>query len=169
MKKYDDLRSAINDLIASEADVIADLTLEDLVRYREDPVKFIRGIGLKILRVPCGQLLILLNPYHEPTALGRLGIAKSEEGITFNPFAIRGIRYALNYIIKRHEVVSKYLYGEGLPVYAITYYIERVLYPELESKFADEVVGYKLVKYELEKVSRDLSTHGYKLYMKGGL
>jgi len=41
-----------------------------------------------------------------------------EDGIYFNPFAIREIRYALNWLINREELIETALHGSGAPMFS---------------------------------------------------
>ena len=47
---------------------------------------------------------------------GGEGESYREDGIYFNPFAIREIRYALNWLINREEIVETVLGGSGAPM-----------------------------------------------------
>jgi peptide/nickel transport system substrate-binding protein len=57
---------------------------------------------------------IYVNPYPNKapyTAAGKDGKA------VFNPFAIREVRYALNFLINRKQIIDEIMVGAGLPMY----------------------------------------------------
>ncbi|WP_158523824.1 ABC transporter substrate-binding protein [Thermococcus henrietii] len=45
------------------------------------------------------------------------GLVKTPSGIKFNPLALRGVRYALNWLINRQYLVNQILQGSGAPLF----------------------------------------------------
>jgi len=60
--------------------------------------------NIRIYESPGGRLSLLLNP--------------AESNTTLNPFSIREVRYALNYLIDRELVINEVLRGFGAPLYS---------------------------------------------------
>ncbi len=71
------------------------------------PLEITKGLkndpNIHIYESPGGRLSILLNPAISNT--------------TLNPFSIREVRYAMNYLIDRELVVNEILRGYGAPLY----------------------------------------------------
>lgn len=59
-------------------------------------------------------LSILMNPY--PNA-APYTVATRDGKTLFNPFAIREVRYALNFLINRKQIIDEIMVGAGLPMY----------------------------------------------------
>lgn len=73
------------------------MPLELVSANRNDPnVKVYESVG--------GSLSILLNPAPDPNGL--------------NPFSIKEVRYAMNYLINRHLIVDEILKGFGSPMFS---------------------------------------------------
>lgn len=70
---------------------------------------------LDVYSVPSGSWSLSLNPYpnEEPYYF-----EKDEETI-FNPFAIRDLRFALNFLINRQYIVDEIMDGAGGPMYSM--------------------------------------------------
>ncbi len=64
---------------------------------------------LDVYKIPSGTWSININPY--PNAAPY--IAKTKDGEFFNPFAIREVRYALNWLINRKYIVDEICAGDG--------------------------------------------------------
>ena len=133
------LSKVIKDLLSGKADIVYGLTYNDVVSIFGS-VRALEKRGFKVIKTPDAILAIVLNT-NSPNpnkVLSSLGIVETKEGVMFNPFAIREIRFALNYLINRQEFINKYLEGEGEPTYALANsYAERLIYPELFTKFND--------------------------------
>ena len=69
-----------------------------------DLVKKLEAEGFKVIAPLSGLVDILVNP------------VKCKDG-SFNPFTIREVRYALNYLINRKEIVDKIYKGGAVPAY----------------------------------------------------
>lgn len=64
---------------------------------------------LDVYQIPSGSWSLLLNPY--PNEAPYTGVVDGKE--EFNPFAIREIRFALNFLINRQYIVDEILGGAG--------------------------------------------------------
>src|SRR6056297_99921 len=70
---------------------------------------------LDIYSVPSGSWSLNINPYP-----GKAPYQVEKDGETlFNPFAIREIRFALNWLIDRKYIVDEILGGAGFPMYCM--------------------------------------------------
>ena len=59
-------------------------------------------------------LSILMNPY--PNA-APYTVATRDGKTLFNPFAIREVRFAMNFLINRKQIIDEIMVGAGLPMY----------------------------------------------------
>jgi peptide/nickel transport system substrate-binding protein len=59
-------------------------------------------------------LSLLMNPY--PNA-APYTVAARDGKTRFNPFAIREVRYALNFLVNRKQIIDEIMVGAGLPMY----------------------------------------------------
>lgn len=95
---YLDENVATNDVRARNLDTYFWRLPLDLVQsLKDDP-------NIRIYDAPGGSLSLLLNP--APTS------------DTLNPFSIREVRYAMNYLIDRDLIVNEVLKGFGAPMYS---------------------------------------------------
>ncbi|RLI38689.1 hypothetical protein DRO60_02870, partial [Candidatus Bathyarchaeota archaeon] len=96
-----------------------------------------------------------------------------DTGIYFNPFALRPVRYALNWLINRKYLVDRVWGGSGAPMFSA------IQPSEYANQFVEEVYeelgllpeGYpdyaaELVNKTFEKIRPKLQEHGYDLYLK---
>src|SRR6056297_733850 len=70
---------------------------------------------LEIYSIPSGSWSLPINPFPNEAPYQ---VEKGEE-ILFNPFAIREIRFALNFLINRKYIVDEILGGAGFPMYCM--------------------------------------------------
>jgi peptide/nickel transport system substrate-binding protein len=71
---------------------------------------------LEVYAVPETSWDLLLNPY--PNKAPYVAKSKKDGAASFNPFAIREVRFALNFLIDRKKVVDEILSGAGQPKYS---------------------------------------------------
>lgn len=70
---------------------------------------------LSVVNVPSGSWSLMINPIPN-----KAPYTWTVEGKTyFNPFAIREVRFALNFLINRKQIVDEILGGAGLPMYTM--------------------------------------------------
>lgn len=101
---------ATKDIIEGKADVF----------FQAVPAKIFRGLSeaekakLDTYAVPSGSWSLMLNPIPNKAPY----TWTKKDGVTeFNPFAIREVRYALNWLINRKKLVDEILLGQGDPMF----------------------------------------------------
>ncbi len=95
---YLDESVAVNEVKAGNLDTYFwSIPLDVVQELRNDP-------NVKIYESAGGSLSLLLNP------------APADD--TLNPFAIREVRYAMNYLINRDLIINEVLKGFGVPMYS---------------------------------------------------
>ena len=95
---YFDENVAVNEVRAGNLDTYFwRIPLDVVQELKRDP-------NVRIYEAPGGSLSLLLNP------------APADD--TINPFSIREVRYAVNYLIDRDSIVSEVLRGFGAPMYS---------------------------------------------------
>ena len=70
---------------------------------------------LEIYSVPSGAWSLNINPYPNEAPYQ----VEKEDDVVFNPFAIREIRFAINFLIDRKYIVDEILGGAGFPLYCM--------------------------------------------------
>ncbi len=70
---------------------------------------------LDFYTVPSGSWSLLFNPIPNEAPY----LVKADEKEYFNPFAIREIRFAMNYLISRKYIVDEILLGSGGPMFSM--------------------------------------------------
>jgi peptide/nickel transport system substrate-binding protein len=71
---------------------------------------------LDVYGVPSGSWSLLLNPY--PNA-APYQVALKDGTTTFNPLAIKDVRFAINFLIDRKKLVDEVLQGTGIPMFSM--------------------------------------------------
>lgn len=71
---------------------------------------------LEVYAVPENSWALLFNPY--PNKAPYVAKSKKSGASSFNPFAIREVRFAMNFLINRKQVVDEILAGAGQPKYS---------------------------------------------------
>lgn len=70
---------------------------------------------LNVINVPSGSWSILINPVPN-----KAPYTWTVEGKTlFNPFAIREVRFAMNFLINRKQIIDEILGGAGIPMFTM--------------------------------------------------
>lgn len=102
--------------------------LKDVVEGRLDmvytgtPSVLINGLSdtdrekIDIYSVPSGSLALWLNPIPNKAPYTVTTTAGEE---VFNPLAIREVRYALNFLVNRKQIVDEVLLGYGSPMFTL--------------------------------------------------
>ncbi|WP_157727033.1 ABC transporter substrate-binding protein [Thermococcus siculi] len=70
--------------------------------------------ALELYPKTVGSFDLTVNPYHDPDK--DAPIVTNASGVYFNPFAIREVRFALNYLVNRSYIVNNILGGVGTPM-----------------------------------------------------
>ncbi|AEC52817.1 hypothetical protein PNA2_1903 [Pyrococcus sp. NA2] len=94
----------------------------------------------------------------------------------FNPFAIREIRFAMEYLINRNYIVQNILQGSGVPLFIPWISREEYASEKMQSVVdafgldaqGDEEYALKLIDEAMRKAAEDLAKQGYKLEKKNG-
>jgi len=94
----------------------------------------------------------------------------------FNPFAIREIRFALEYLINRNYIVQNILQGSGGPMFTPWTSGDKLAIKKLQPVLdaygldaqGDEEYALKLIDDAMRKAARDLAKMGYKLEKVNG-
>jgi len=101
---------ATKDIIEGKADVF----------FQAVPAIIFRGLKedekakLDLYQVPSGSWSLMINPIPNKAPYTW---TKSDGVTEFNPFAIREIRYAMNWLINRKKLVDEILLGNGDPMF----------------------------------------------------
>jgi len=96
---YLDENVAVNEIKAGNIDTYFwRIPLDIVQELKNDP-------NVKVYEAPGGSLSLLLNP--APAGQDNL-----------NPFAFKEVRYAMNYLINRDNIVNEVLKGFGAPMYS---------------------------------------------------
>jgi len=116
----------IVDRMLLDAKTQQDIALKDVAEGRSDLFNFTTD-GAAFKALPDGvkakldpyaitgssYIDLFVNPY--PNAAPYT--AKLQGGTVFNPFAIREVRFALNFLINRKQIIDEILVGSGVPMY----------------------------------------------------
>ncbi|PKL07483.1 MAG: ABC transporter substrate-binding protein, partial [Spirochaetae bacterium HGW-Spirochaetae-7] len=101
---------AMKDIVEGKADVFFQAVPPAILRTLSEADK----AKLDIYAVPSGSWSLLLNPIPNKAPY----TWTKTDGVTeFNPFAIREVRYALNWLINRKKLVDEILLGAGEPAF----------------------------------------------------
>jgi peptide/nickel transport system substrate-binding protein len=128
--------------------------------------------NLKLIRTASGYWCLLVNPVEEDSAVP--GVVNTTSGeVHFNPFAIREVRYAMNWLIDRKYIIEEILAGGGAPMYSSVQpsqpAIKKVehIYPELgldsqgNFNWANQTINSAL-----SAAAKTLANYGYTLEPK---
>jgi len=105
------------------------------------------------------------------------GLVKTPSGIQFNPFALREVRYAMNWLVNRQYIVSQILQGSGAPMFGpevsgqVNAYT-RIMTVAKALGFTpqgDENYALKLIDDAMNKAAQALKAKGYTLEKKDGI
>ncbi|HPG87088.1 MAG TPA: ABC transporter substrate-binding protein, partial [Spirochaetales bacterium] len=101
---------AMKDIVEGKADVFFQAVPANILRTLSEAEK----AKLDIYAVPSGSWSLMLNPIPNKAPYTW---TKSDGVTEFNPFAIREVRYALNWLINRKKLVDEILLGDGEPMF----------------------------------------------------
>jgi len=100
---------AVRDVIAGTADVYWQAVAPSILRTLSDADR----AKLDFYSVPSGSWSLMVNPIPNQAPYTWTVNGTTE----FNPFAIREVRFALNFLIDRKKLVDEILYGAGEPTF----------------------------------------------------
>ena len=101
---------AMKDVVEGKADVFFQAVPPAILRTLSEADK----AKLDIYAVPSGSWSLTLNPIPNKAPYTW---TKTDGTTEFNPFAIREVRYALNWLINRKKLVDEILLGDGEPMF----------------------------------------------------
>lgn len=119
-------RGPIVDRILVEAKTQEDIAIKDVAEGKSDVFWYAaegatyKGLPsevrakLETYAVPSGSWSLLFNPYPNKAPYA----VRTKAGIAaFNPFAIREVRFAMNFLVNRKQVIDEIISGAGQPKY----------------------------------------------------
>ena len=129
----------------------------------------------KLKLIPSSSSLnaLLFNPYSDEDEAGKWGVATDIDDNTkhFNPFAVREVRFAMNWLINRRYIIDNIMAGGANPMYC-PIGPSHPAYPQIESALkelgltdtGDEAKAIQMITNALQNASQHLEALGYKLY-----
>lgn len=102
---------ALKDVVEGKADLLYTQASPSILRKLSDADRD----KIDIYPVPSGYWSLFFNPI--PNKAPYTWKSETAEEETFNPFAIKEIRFAFNWIMDRKKLVDEILFGEGAPMY----------------------------------------------------
>ncbi len=116
---------------------------------------------------------LLFNPYCDDTELGKYGVATSvkDNKTHFNPFALRKIRFAMNFLISRKYIIEEIMRGSANPQYTVIG-PSHPAFPQIETSIkalglspeGDFDKAKAMIEEAFSKAKEGLKKHGYDLY-----
>ncbi len=151
----------------------------DMFWYEEPGYKFTgvltQGYGGKIQLIKSIGVFwsMVFNPVHDDNNPYLITVG---DKVYFNPFAIREVRYAMNWLISRNFIVQNILKGSGGPMYGtptsgsvVPYQNAKIVAQALGmSAQGDENYALKLIDDALNKAAKSPYLKGHTLVKKDG-
>jgi len=105
------------------------------------------------------------------------GLVNSSGQTKFNPFALREVRFAMNWLINRQYIVSQILQGSGAPLFgtAVSGQVDAYSnYMKVAKALGftpqgDEAYAIKMIDEAMNKAAQELAKKGHKLEKKDGV
>ncbi|CAI1492511.1 Putative solute binding protein [Thermococcus nautili] len=105
------------------------------------------------------------------------GLVNSSGQTKFNPFALREVRYAMNWLINRQYIVSQVLQGSGAPLFgtAVSGQVDAYSNYMMVAKAlgftpqGDEAYAIKMIDEAMNKAAQALKAKGHTLEKKDGV
>ncbi len=114
---------------------------------------------------------VTMNPYHDPDKDAPM--VTLNNGTYFNPFAIRELRFALNYLVNRDYIVNSILNGAGTPMFggvSSTDPVYQYVSPSYRalglSPEGDILYALRLIDEGMRKAQQQVAKYGHKLEKK---
>ncbi|ASJ15947.1 CGP-CTERM sorting domain-containing protein [Thermococcus chitonophagus] len=129
-----------------------------------DKLRLIKSVG--------GEVAIQINPVHDDDNPYLITVGDKQY---FNPFAIKEVRFALNYLINRQYIVTNIYGGSAQPMYgcvrpsvgAATHF-DPVYKAFGFSPVGDVAKAQQIFNEAMKKAAEDLAKQGHKLELKKG-
>ncbi len=151
----------------------------DLYWYEEPGYKFTgilaQGYGGNVQLIKSIGVFwsMVVNPAHDDDNPYLLTVGNK---VYFNPFAIKEVRYALNWLINRNFIIQNILKGSGGPMYGTPTSGSVVPYKNVEvvakalgiTAQGDEQYAFKLIDDALKKAAKSPYLKGHTLEKKNG-
>ena len=122
---------------------------------------------LTLIKTASGYNDLEVNPVHDDDNPYLITVGEKKY---FNPFAIRDVRYALNFLVSRQYIVQNILQGSGQamlggirPSTGANAYFEPVYKTMGITAVADIAKSQQLVENAMKKAADDLAKQGYEL------
>ncbi|RLI90360.1 MAG: CGP-CTERM sorting domain-containing protein [Candidatus Altiarchaeales archaeon] len=158
--------TAITDVAKGDLDIflhsVSGATFKDL------PEDILNNVEL--IKSASGYWEITINMYHDPDDPYLVTVGEKKY---FNPFAIREVRFALNFLISRQYIVQNILQGSGAAMFGsirpstgANTYFEPVYKALGLSATADIKKAQDIFERAMKKAAEDLAAKGYKLELK---
>ncbi len=104
------------------------------------------------------------------------GLVNSTGTVKFNPFALRGVRYAMNWLVNRNYIVSNILQGGGAPLYGpeVSGQVDASSRIKLVAKAlgftdqGDEQYAIKMIDQAMNNAAKALAAKGHTLKKVNG-
>ncbi|NJE42979.1 peptide ABC transporter substrate-binding protein [Thermococcus sp. GR6] len=117
---------------------------------------------------------LTFNTYHDPDK--DAPIVTVGDQVYFNPFAIREVRFAMNWLIDRDYIVQNIYQGSGAPMlgcirpsHPANKYFEPVYQALGMSTSGNEDLALKMIDDALNKAAQQVAQYGYTLEKKDGM
>jgi peptide/nickel transport system substrate-binding protein len=130
------------------------------------------GKNLQLIKSVANWLSLDFNLVGDP----KTGLVNASGKVIFNPFALRRVRYAMNFLVSREFIVSNILHGSGAPIYGpiATGQVNASIAMQIVANalgitaHSNEAYGMKLVNEAMESAAKHLKEKGYILVKKDG-
>ena len=123
--------------------------------------------NLKLIKTASAYWEITMNPVHDDDNPYLVTVGEKKY---FNPFAIREVRFAMNWLVSRQYIVQNILQGSGAPMIGgirpstgANPYFEPVYKALGISATADVAKAQKMVEEAMKKAADELAKQGYEL------
>lgn len=159
---------ALKDVIEGKADVL----------FTEAPSVLLRGLSeeerdkIEVYPVPSSYWSLLVNPI--PNAAPYTWKSQNTGEEIFNPFAVKEIRFAMNWLINRKKLIDEIMLGEGSPMYTpcIQGLPGTYKYNLLPTQFGitdtgDEEKALSIIQKEMDKIAQLPQLKGVLVQEKG--
>ncbi len=169
---YLDVRTSqdvgIGDTAAGRTDVFLWSASEAV--WKRMPLSMIQS--LKLIRTASGYWSLVFNPVEDDPAAP--GVVTTTSGkVHFNPFALKDVRYAMNWLIDRRYILEEILAGGGAPMYSPVQPSEPAI-EHVEDVYTDAGLtgegdfdwANQTINDALNAAATTLATYNYILYQK---
>jgi len=130
------------------------------------------GKNLQLIKSVANWLSLDFNLVGDPNT----GLVNASGKIIFNPFALRNVRYAMNFLVSRDFIISNILQGSGAPIFGpiatgqvnASIAMQTVANALGITTQSNEEYALKLINDAMNKAAKNLKPKGYTLEKKDG-